>query len=118
MVKRKDCFKKPSVDVKIRNLKYKESTQFFIFKRKEDKKIDENNLNADFDFDRAKIFSKINRFSVHKVLNKMKSAVDINEHLKRESGSAELIIINLPTPPKIVDIESVTKCKILVLLFI
>ena len=61
------------------------------------------------------MFPKINRFSVHKVLNKMKSAVDINEHLKRESGEAQLIIINLPSPPKIVDFESVTKCWLILL---
>ena len=61
------------------------------------------------------MYPKINRFSVHKVLNKMKSAVDINEHLKRESGTAQLIIINLPKPPKVVDFESVTKCWLILL---
>ena len=50
-----------------------------------------------------------------KFLNSMKlinKNIELNEHLKRESGSAQLIIINIPTFPKIVDIESVTKCKI------
>ena len=69
------------------------------------------NMHVENDFEETKAFLKNNRFNVSKVFNKMQSAVQLNEHLKRESGSAELIIINIPTPPKIVDPNSVQNCK-------
>ena len=67
--------------------------------------------NNNSESDDSKNGTRVNRFDVTKVLNKMNSAIKMNEHLKRESGSAQLVIINIPTPPKKVNKESVKKCK-------
>ncbi len=85
-----------------------------------DKIENTNDFNSQFTFSAEewkKYANKNSRFCVSKVLNKMQSAVQLNIHLKRESGNANLIIINIPTPPKSVNPESVKNCKFYLTIF-
>lgn len=44
----------------------------------------------------------------------MHSAVQLNEHLKRESGNSSLVMVNLPAPPKKDLTQSSLSCKLLI----